>query len=93
MLLNYPDLINAIESGESFEYLFFYGHHPKSAQAIDNSCFSQWYDDGIGFEMGTVKKGIGLKSILSRVEFYGGEVKINTNPGTGFEVFIKLPFE
>lgn len=49
MLLNYPDLINAIESGESFEYLFFYGHHPKSAQAIDNSCFSQWYDDGIGF--------------------------------------------
>ena len=43
--------------------------------------------------MGTVKKGIGLKSILSRVEFYGGEVKINTKSGTGFEVHIKLPFE
>ena len=50
-------------------------------------------DDGIGFEMATVKKGIGLKSILSRVEFYGGEVKIKTKPGEGIEVFINLPFE
>jgi PAS domain S-box-containing protein len=50
-------------------------------------------DNGIGFEMATVKKGIGLKSILSRVEFYGGDVKIKTNPGKGIEVFINLPFE
>lgn len=50
-------------------------------------------DDGIGFQLSTVKKGIGLKSILSRVEFYGGEVKINTNPGAGIEVLINLPFE
>ncbi|MCE2848131.1 MAG: PAS domain S-box protein [Chitinophagaceae bacterium] len=50
-------------------------------------------DDGVGFEMATVKKGIGLKSILSRVEFYGGEVKIKTKPGEGIEVFINLPFE
>jgi PAS domain S-box-containing protein len=50
-------------------------------------------DDGIGFEIATVKKGIGLKSILSRVEFYGGDVNIKTNPGEGNEVFINLPFE
>jgi PAS domain S-box-containing protein len=50
-------------------------------------------DDGVGFEMATVKKGIGLKSILSRVEFYGGDVKIKTKPGEGNEVFINLPFE
>lgn len=50
-------------------------------------------DNGIGFEMATVKKGIGLKSILSRVEFYGGDVKIKTNHGKGIEVFINLPFE
>ncbi len=50
-------------------------------------------DDGIGFELATVKKGIGLKSILSRVEFYGGDVKIKTKPGEGIEVFINLPFE
>ena len=52
-----------------------------------------YQDDGIGFEMATVKKGIGLKSILSRVEFYGGDVKIKTKPGEGIEVFINLPFE
>ncbi len=52
-----------------------------------------YQDNGIGFEMATVKKGIGLKSILSRVEFYGGDVKIKTKPGEGIEVFINLPFE
>ncbi len=53
----------------------------------------RYKDDGSGFEMATVKKGIGLKSILSRVEFYGGDVKIKTKPGEGIEVFINLPFE
>jgi PAS domain S-box-containing protein len=75
---------------------FKYAHANKVEIKIDQSANGMmlfYHDDGIGFEMGTVKKGIGLKSILSRVEFYGGEVKINTNPGTGFEVFIKLPFE
>ena len=50
-------------------------------------------DDGVGFDIKTVIKGIGLKSILSRVEFYGGAVKIKTNPGQGTEVTINLPFE
>lgn len=53
-------------------------------------CYS---DDGIGFELKTVQKGIGLKSILSRVEFYGGEVKIQTEPGKGIKVIINLPLE
>jgi len=50
-------------------------------------------DDGIGFAMDSVKKGIGLKSILSRVEFYGGSVKIQTQPGKGIKVIINLPLE
>lgn len=53
----------------------------------------RYKDDGVGFDMKTIKKGIGLKSILSRVEFYGGQVKINTKPGQGTEVIINLPFE
>lgn len=52
-----------------------------------------YVDNGIGFNMSTIKKGIGLKSILSRVEFYGGDVKINTKVNEGTEVIIKLPFE
>jgi PAS domain S-box-containing protein len=52
-----------------------------------------YLDNGIGFDMSTIKKGIGLKSILSRVEFYGGILKINTKVNEGTEVIIKLPFE
>jgi PAS domain S-box-containing protein len=50
-------------------------------------------DDGIGFEFSTVKKGLGLKSILARVEFYNGTLRIITKPREGTEVIINLPFE
>jgi PAS domain S-box-containing protein len=52
----------------------------------------QYKDDGIGFEFSKVRKGIGLKSILARVEFYNGTLRIITKPGEGTEVIIKLPF-
>jgi PAS domain S-box-containing protein len=50
-------------------------------------------DDGIGFEFSTVRKGLGLKSILARVEFYNGTLRIITKPSEGTEVIINLPFE
>jgi PAS domain S-box-containing protein len=50
-------------------------------------------DDGIGFDTNHSKKGVGLKSIFSRLEFYGGIIKINTHPGDGTEVIIKLPYQ
>lgn len=50
-------------------------------------------DDGIGFDTNHSKKGVGLKSIFSRLEFYGGKIKINTHPGDGTEVIIKLPYQ
>jgi signal transduction histidine kinase len=53
----------------------------------------KYKDDGKGFDLATVKKGIGLKGILSRIEFYGGHLKINTKPNKGTEVLINLPFE
>jgi ribA/ribD-fused uncharacterized protein len=33
----------AVRAGERFEYLFFWGHTPKSPPAVDKSCLSQWY--------------------------------------------------
>ena len=53
----------------------------------------RYKDDGKGFDLETVRKGIGLKGILSRVEFYGGQLNINTKPNKGTEVLINLPFE
>ena len=53
----------------------------------------RYKDNGKGFDLATVRKGIGLKGILSRIEFYGGHLKINTKPNKGTEVLINLPFE
>ena len=50
-------------------------------------------DDGIGFDTRTTRKGIGLKSMLSRVEFYGGMIMINSEPNKGMSVEVNLPFD
>ncbi|MBK9201181.1 MAG: NADAR family protein [Candidatus Obscuribacter sp.] len=36
-------LIAAIDQGESFEYLLFYGHKVSEDGSITDSCLSQWY--------------------------------------------------
>ncbi len=36
-------LIAAIESGSSVQYLPFWGHRPTAGGAITKSCFSQWF--------------------------------------------------
>lgn len=50
-------------------------------------------DDGIGFDNNHSKKGVGIKSIFSRLEFYGGKINFITQPGKGTEVIIKLPYQ
>jgi len=40
-------------------------------------------DDGVGFNPVTVKKGLGLKSIQNRVDYYFGELEIESAPGKG----------
>lgn len=37
------DLIQKIQQGHQFKYLYFWGHIPKRANLIDKSCFSQWF--------------------------------------------------
>jgi signal transduction histidine kinase len=53
----------------------------------------RYTDDGIGFDINHSKKGVGLKSIFSRLEFYGGKINFITEPGKGIEVIIKLPYQ
>ncbi|HMK27904.1 MAG TPA: PAS domain S-box protein [Chitinophagaceae bacterium] len=47
-------------------------------------------DDGVGFDVTQKSKGIGLKNISSRVEFYSGNMNIISSPGQGctLEVFV-----
>jgi ribA/ribD-fused uncharacterized protein len=37
-------LIAAIAAGESFQYLFFWGHRKSTDFGVKKSCFSQWYE-------------------------------------------------
>jgi signal transduction histidine kinase len=48
-------------------------------------------DDGNGFEINKVKKGIGLKNIASRVEDLGGDLNINSMRGKGTTILALIP--
>ena len=48
-------------------------------------------DDGKGFEVETVKMGLGLKNITSRAELQNGTVNIVSNPDEGCKIIIQIP--
>lgn len=48
-------------------------------------------DDGKGFDSSVQSKGIGFINIYSRVDAFGGEVKLTTSPGRGCSLEIIFP--
>ncbi len=48
-------------------------------------------DDGIGFRTDMIKKGAGLNNIRNRVYLTSGKLTINSTPGEGCIIEIKLP--
>jgi PAS domain S-box-containing protein len=58
---------------------------------IKNDLLFEYEDDGKGFDLVHVKKGVGLDSIRSRVEFYKGSLKYEAAPGRGMTAVILLP--
>lgn len=58
---------------------------------VERDVLFEYEDDGKGFDISNVKKGVGLESIRSRVEFYKGTVKYATSPGKGMIAVIMLP--
>ncbi|MCK5442166.1 MAG: hypothetical protein KAJ23_09765 [Maribacter sp.] len=50
-------------------------------------------DDGKGFVRTEAKKGIGTRNIESRIAKLGGTWKINSIPGKGTKVILKIPIE
>jgi ribA/ribD-fused uncharacterized protein len=43
MKYNQQNLINAINQGETFKYISFWGHQPSKDGTITKTCFSQWW--------------------------------------------------
>lgn len=50
-------------------------------------------DNGVGFDKKNLEKfeGIGLKNIISRVEFLNGHVEFDSTPGQGTTVVVEVP--
>ncbi len=53
--------------------------------------FLEITDDGKGFDIKTVKKGLGLANIRNRAEIFSGTVTINTSPGHGCQLIVYVP--
>ena len=57
----------------------------------DNLLHMRVADNGVGFDIKEVKKGIGLANMKRRAELFSGKLRINTSPGKGCEVMIIIP--
>jgi PAS domain S-box-containing protein len=58
---------------------------------MENNLLFEFEDDGKGFDMSNVRRGVGLGSIRSRVEYYKGTTKYESAPGRGMISVIILP--
>jgi signal transduction histidine kinase len=58
---------------------------------VEDNLLFEYEDDGKGFDIASVRKGVGLESIRSRVEYYKGTVKYDTSPGKGMIAVIMMP--
>jgi PAS domain S-box-containing protein len=48
-------------------------------------------DDGVGFNVKSKSKGIGISNMMNRIESYNGEIEIISSPGNGCTIAIKIP--
>lgn len=48
-------------------------------------------DDGIGFNVSAVKRGIGLANMKRRAELFDGKFEVISTPGNGCEIKVEIP--
>lgn len=66
-------------------------HVTITLRVTGKNIFLSITDDGVGFNLSEKSKGIGLKNISSRVEFYSGSLRIITAPGKGCTLEVIIP--
>jgi signal transduction histidine kinase len=77
-------LNNAIKHAQATSVLIRILHNASSAEVIIE-------DDGVGFNVKTVKKGAGLKNMQNRIYLINGEHIIESTPDQGSKIIIKFP--
>jgi len=60
---------------------------------MDSHFFMEYADDGKGFDITKIQKGVGLDSMRSRIGFYKGHIDIQSSPGKGTKTLIQLPIQ
>jgi signal transduction histidine kinase len=63
----------------------FFGYDDHVAISIE--------DDGIGFDSGTHRDGIGLSQLRLRAMLLGGRIEINSAPAQGVHILIEIPIK
>jgi two-component system sensor histidine kinase UhpB len=66
-------------------------HIVITLKLIEETLLLSIADDGTGFDAMKKSKGIGLKNISSRVEFYSGNMNIISTPGKGCTLNVSVP--
>lgn len=64
-----------------------------SVQAHNNIISIVVADDGKGFDVNKKRKGIGISNMMNRIESFNGEVSIESSPGKGCRIMIKVPYK
>ncbi len=59
----------------------------------ENYLYLSIEDNGMGFDVGVSKKGIGLKNIEARVNLLNGNIRIDSKKGRGTAINIKIEFK
>ena len=50
-------------------------------------------DNGTGFDVNKRRKGSGITAMINRVESFNGKIDIESSPGTGTTIRIKIPYQ
>ena len=62
-----------------------------SINEINGEIYVSILDNGKGFEPLLKRKGIGISNIINRIESYNGDVTIESSPGKGCKLEIRIP--
>ncbi len=66
-------------------------HTSVSIKARDNSIEIIVKDNGKGFNLNSKRKGIGISNMVNRIQFYNGVLQIETEPGNGCKISVRIP--
>lgn len=64
---------------------------PLEVTALPGWLVVRLEDNGRGFDPQTVRPGLGLGTLYSRVTLLGGQAQVESAPGRGTQVLVRLP--